>query len=140
MFFESFCVLFYREFESVESGSQFFHVTPMTVRRWLSGEVPVNPMAEKLLIIKSLGYLPNDVRWQGFRIDEEKGIFITPDGRQFSPKELESFAYRKDEHRRLVELHGNIEHPPVYPAKENRWPFRGGRRGAAAPWIPTKHR
>ncbi len=55
--------------------------------------MPVNPMAEKLLLIKSLGYLPNDIRWSGFRVCEQRAIIITPSGREFSPKELESFVF-----------------------------------------------
>ncbi|WGY44997.1 phage protein [Vibrio sp. ABG19] len=94
-------------------------------------------MAEKLLI-KALGYLPNDNRWPGFRIDEPRGVLITPTGREFNPKELESFAIWRDEYQQLIELHGHIEYPKIYPAKPNLLPFRGGRRMTAAPWIPTK--
>lgn len=138
MQYESFRVLFWREFTSIRQGAEYFHVKPVTVRRWLSGEVTINPMAEKLLIIKAIGYLPNDTRWQGFRVDERRGVLITPDGREFSPKELEAFALWRDEHRELVKRHGRIERPPYYPAKPNPLPFRGGRRMGAAPWIPTK--
>lgn len=56
MFHESFCTLFWREFKTLKQGAEFFHVTKPTVVRWLDGTVPVNPMAEKLLLIKSLGY------------------------------------------------------------------------------------
>ncbi|ELH7949908.1 phage protein [Vibrio fluvialis] len=138
MTFESFHRLFWREFESIKHGAEFFHVKPVTVRRWLRGEIPINPMAEKLLIIKAIGYLPNDVRWAGFRIDERRAVLITPGGREFNPKELEAFAIWKDEHRQLVERHGHIESPTYYPAKPSLLPFRGGRRMTAAPWIPTK--
>ncbi|MGF1740152.1 phage protein [Vibrio profundum] len=138
MFLESFFNLFWREFDSVSHGAQYFHVRASTVRRWLSGESPINPMAEKLLLIKALGYLPNDIRWEGFRINEERGVIITPSGREFSPKELESFSYCKDEYLELVKRHGHAEHAPIYPAKPNHLPFRGGRRMKAAPWIPTK--
>lgn len=137
---ESFECLFWREFKSIKEGAEFFHVKPVTVRRWLSGEIDVNPMAEKLLIIKALGYLPNDVRWQGFRIDESKGTLITPSGRTFSPKELETFAIWRDEYQQLVEKYGHIEHPKIYPPKDNLLPFRGGRRMSAAPWIPTREK
>lgn len=99
-------------------------------------------MAEKLMLIKSLGYLPNDLRWSGFRVCEKRAIIITPSGREFSPKELESLVFWRDEHRQLVEKFGHIDQPKVYPAKENVLPFRGGRRMKAAEWIPskTKHR
>lgn len=116
------------------------YVSDETVRRWLKGIIPVNPMAEKLLLIKSLGYLPNDIRWQEFRINEERGIFITPEGREFSPKELQSFAYWCDEHQQFIELHGHIDEPYRCPAKENLLPFRGGRRMKSAPWILSKHK
>lgn len=138
MFYQSFKILFWREFASIRQGAEYFHVNKNTVSRWLNGTVPINPMAEKLLLIKSLGYLPNDVRWTGFRVCERRGLFITPEGREFSPKELDSFAYWRDEHRELVKLHGRIESPKHYPAKENLMPFRGGRRMQAAPWIPSK--
>lgn len=92
-------------------------------------------MAEKLLLIKSLGYLPNDIRWSGFRICEQRAIIITPSGREFSPKELESFVFWRDEHRQLVEKFGHIDQPKVYPAKENVLPFKGGRRMKAAEWV-----
>ena len=106
----------------------------------LKGLIPVNPMAEKLLLIKSLGYLLNDIRWKGFRIHEERGILITPEDREFSPKELDTFVYWRDEYRQLVELHGRIDNPIKQPAKENLQPFRGGDRSKAAPWIPSKHK
>ncbi|SUP35077.1 S-adenosylhomocysteine hydrolase [Vibrio owensii] len=61
-----------------------------------------------------------------------------PSGREFSPKELESFVFWRDEHRQLVEKFGHIDEPRVYPAKENVLPFRGGRRMKAASWIPSK--
>ncbi len=97
-------------------------------------------MAEKLLLIKALGYLPNDIRWRGFRIDEARGVFITPESREFSPKELDSFVYWRDEHRQLVELHGRIDNPIKQPAKDNLLPFRGGRRMKSALWVPSKHK
>ncbi|ELV8578568.1 phage protein [Vibrio vulnificus] len=138
MDFEAFNVLFWRVFPSIKAGAEFFHVQPATVRRWLSGSMPINPMAEKLLIIKSLGYLPNDVRWRGFRIDEARAVLITPSGREFSPKELESFAYQKDEYQHFLEQYERPKSPKYYPAKENILPFKGGRRMTAAPWIPSK--
>ncbi|ABU73652.1 hypothetical protein, partial [Vibrio campbellii] len=54
MFHESFRTLFWREFKSIKQGADYFHVTKPTVVRWLDGTMPVNPMAEKLLLIKSL--------------------------------------------------------------------------------------
>ncbi|EMQ2877027.1 phage protein [Vibrio navarrensis] len=138
MDFEAFNVLFWRVFPTIQAGAEFFHVRPVTIRRWLNGSIAINPMAEKLIIIKALGYLPNDVRWRGFRIDEERGVLITPSGCEFNPKELESFAYQKDEYRALLERYGHPESPKYYPAKENVLPFRGGRRMTAAPWIPSK--
>lgn len=89
---------------------------------------------------KALGYLPNDLRWSGFRICEKRAVFITPSGREFSPKELESFVFWRDEHRQFVEMYGHFEYPKVYPAKENVLPFRGGRRMKAAEWIPSKQK
>ncbi|MCV3264567.1 phage protein [Vibrio harveyi] len=130
MFHESFRTLFWREFKSIKQGADYFHVTKPTVVRWLDGTMPVNPMAEKLLLIKSLGYLPNDIRWSG--VCEQRAIIITPSGREFSPKELESFVFW------LVEKFGHIDQPKVYPAKENVLPFKGGRRMKAAAWIPSK--
>ncbi|WP_441258188.1 DUF3653 domain-containing protein [Vibrio sp. Vf1514] len=138
MFHYSFKQLYWREFSSYQQGAEFFHVTTATIRRWLTGKIPINPMAEKLLLIKSLGYLPNDIRWAGFRICEQRALFITPSGREFSPKELESFVHWRDEHLNFIELYGHIPSPKYYPAKENVLPFRGGRRMTAAPWIPTK--
>ncbi|AIU66858.1 DUF3653 domain-containing protein [Vibrio coralliilyticus] len=135
-----FKTLYWRQFNSIREGAEYFHVSKVTIRRWLNGETIINPMAEKLLIIKSLGYLPNDMRWKGFRIDEYRAVLITPEGREFSPKELDAFAIWRDEYRELVRLHGHVERPPHIPAKENVLPFRGGRRMQAAPWIPTKFR
>ncbi|MCW4446813.1 phage protein [Vibrio splendidus] len=140
MTFEAFSTLFWREFDSIKQGADYFHVQPVTVRRWLNHEKNINPMAEKLLLIKSLGYLPNDIRWCGFRVDEARGVLVTPSGREFNPKELENFAHWRDEHRQLVEKHGRIESPIYYPAKTNHLPFRGNRRMTAAPWIPAKRK
>lgn len=60
----------------------FFHVQPVTVKRWLNGTIPVNPMAEKLLNIKARGYLPLDCRWDSFRVHEERATLLAPDRRQ----------------------------------------------------------
>ena len=123
MFYESFKTLYWREFSSVRQGAEFFHVNVATVRRWLDGTVAINPMAEKLLIVKSFGYLPNDMRWRGFGVDESRAVLITPTGREFSPKELESFGHWRDEYQQLIELHGHIDNVTFYPAKENVLPF-----------------
>ncbi|MBV1839353.1 DUF3653 domain-containing protein, partial [Photobacterium ganghwense] len=96
MLHESFVKLFWRHFDSIEQAAAWFHVRPVTVKRWLSGKIDVNPMAEKLLLIRARGYLPDDTRWTGFRVDEERCIIITPEGRVFSPKELDSWALRFD--------------------------------------------
>ncbi len=72
MFHESFRTLFWREFTSIKQGAEYFHVSKPTITRWLDGTVSINPMAEKLLLIKALGYLPNDLRWSGFRICENE--------------------------------------------------------------------
>ncbi|RQW61040.1 phage protein [Vibrio viridaestus] len=138
MLYTSFKKLYWREFDSIKQGAEYFHVKPRTIERWLSGAANINPMAEKLLVIKALGYLPNDVRWSGFRIDEERGIFITRDGREFSPKELDAFALWKDEYQRFIEKYGHLERAPIYPAHDNVLPFRGGRRAKAAQWIPSR--
>ncbi len=87
------------------------------------------------MLIKSLGYLPNDLRWSSFRVCEKRAIIIKPSGRD---EELESIVFWRDEHRQLVEKFGHIDEPRVYPAKENVLPFRGGRRMKAASWIPSK--
>ena len=142
MLLDAFRQLYWQEFETYSQGAEYFHVEPITVKRWLTGKIAINPMAEKLLLIKAIGYLPNDIRWKGFRIDEARAIFITPDGREFSPKELESFAYQRDEYQLLIKLHG---HPspsdvPSYPAKPNVLPFRGGHRMKSSVWIPTKQK
>lgn len=135
---EGFKTLYWRQFDSIREGAEYFHVTKVTIHRWLNGETIINPMAEKLLIIRSIGYLPNDIRWQGFRVDEHRAVLITPEGREFSPKELEAFALWRDEYKELIKLHGHIKRPPIIPARENPLPFRGGRRMKAAPWIPAK--
>ncbi|HDY8044407.1 TPA: phage protein, partial [Vibrio vulnificus] len=113
----SFRQLVHQQFMDLHQAAAFFHVQPVTVKRWLNGTIPVNPMAEKLLNIKARGYLPLDVRWDGFRVHEERATLITPERREFSPKELLSFAYWRDEYRQLIELHGHIEQPKYYPPK-----------------------
>ncbi|HAS6020146.1 TPA: phage protein [Vibrio vulnificus] len=134
----SFRQLVHQQFMDLHQAAAFFHVQPVTVKRWLNGTIPVNPMAEKLLNIKARGYLPLDVRWDGFRVHEERATLITPERREFSPKELLSFAYWRDEYRQLIELHGHIEQPKYYPPKENLMPFSGGQRRKPAPWVPTR--
>lgn len=140
IFHESFRTLFWCEFASIKQGAEYFQLSKPTITLWLDGTVPINPMAEKLMLIKSLGYLPNDLRWSGFRVCEKRAIIITLSGREFSPKELESFVFWHDEHRQLVEKFGHIDQPKTYPAKENVLPFRGGQRMKAAAWVPTKKR
>ncbi|MBN3495886.1 phage protein [Vibrio neptunius] len=135
----SFHHLLHQQFMDLHQAAAFFHVQTITVKRWISGHTPVNPLAEKLLNIKARGYLPLDERWDGFRVQEQRATLITPERREFSPKELLSFAHWRDEHRQLVELHGHIEYPKYYPPKENLMPFSGGgHRRKLAPWVPTK--
>ncbi|MEZ8109856.1 DUF3653 domain-containing protein [Vibrio splendidus] len=57
---------------------------------------------------------------------------ITPERREFNPKELLSFAYWLDER------YGRIDSPKFYPPKEHPLPFRGGRSLPSKPWVPTK--
>ena len=140
MFHESFRTLFWREFKSIKQGAEYFHVPKPTITRWLDGTVPIKPMAEKLMLIQSLGYLPNDLRWSVIRVCEKRAIITTSGYLEFSVKELESFVFWRDEHRHLVEKFGHIDQPKVYPAKENVLPFRGGLRMKAAGWIPSKKR
>ncbi|AJR08676.1 S-adenosylhomocysteine hydrolase [Photobacterium gaetbulicola] len=127
MLHESFVKLFWRHFDNIAEASAWFHVRPITVKRWLSGHIDVNPMAEKLLIIRARGYLPDDTRWQGFRVDEDRCIIITPEGRQFSPKELDSWALRFDEYHALKRLY-ELDYVPVRSNVVTQLPFRGGRR------------
>lgn len=124
-------------FNNFRESAHFFYVQPVTVKRWVNGTVPVNPLAERLLLMKYSGYLPVDSRWDGFKIDEQRAVFITPEKREFSPRELLSFSLWRDEYKQLVERHGHIESPIYYPAHPNPYPFRGGRRNAA-PWFPSK--
>ncbi|MEJ2765542.1 phage protein [Photobacterium sp. MCCC 1A19761] len=127
MLHESFKRLFWRTFDGIDQAAAWFHVRPITVKRWLSGEIDVNPMAEKLLIIRARGYLPDDTRWQGFRIDEEYCVIVTPEGRRFSPKELESWALRYDEYHALKRMY-ELDYVPVRTNVVTPLPFRGGRR------------
>ncbi|GAB2650624.1 hypothetical protein GCM10026988_18850 [Vibrio panuliri] len=110
----------------------------MSTRLQFAVGYPANTQSIQWLKSCSSSYLPNDIRWRGFRIDEERAVIITPTGLEFSPKELESFAYAKDEYQQMIELHGHMPSPIYRPAKENVLPFRGGRRMQAAPWIPSK--
>ncbi|KPL99681.1 phage protein [Vibrio splendidus] len=127
-----------QHFDSLHDAAAFFHVTVPTIRRWLSGQYPINPIAEKLMNVHARGYLPLDHRWDGFKINVDRATLITPERREFNPKELLSFCYWRDEHRQLVERHGKIESPKYYPPKEHPLPFRGGRRLPAKPWVPSK--
>ncbi|MGF1862877.1 phage protein [Photobacterium profundum] len=127
MLHESFVKLFWRTFDDIGQGAAWFHVKPITVQHWLDGRNDVNPMAEKLLIIRNRGYLPDDTRWQGFRIDEDYATIITPEGRRFSPKELESWALRFDEYHTLKRLY-ELDYIPICSHVVTPLPFRGGRR------------
>ena len=133
-----FAELVNQHFNSLDDAAAFFYVTVPTIRRWLSGQSPVNPIAEKLMNVHARGYLPLDHRWNGFKINVDRATLITPERREFNPKELLSFAYWRDEHRQLVERHGKIDSPKYYPPKEHPLPFRGGRRMPAKPWVPSK--
>ncbi|MCG9650848.1 phage protein [Vibrio brasiliensis] len=135
----SFRQLMHTQFMNLNEAAAFFHVQPYTVSRWLKGYSSINPMAEKLLLLKSRGYLPIDERWDGFRVHEQRATLITPERREFSPKELLSFGHWRDEYRQLIELHGHIEHPKYYPPRENPMPFSGGgHQRKPAPWVPSK--
>ncbi|RTZ16866.1 S-adenosylhomocysteine hydrolase [Vibrio aquaticus] len=130
--------LVHQEFMDLREAAAFFHVQPVTVKRWLLGSTPVNPLAEKLLNIKARGYLPLDPRWDGFCIHEQRATLLTPERREFSPKELANFVYWRDEYQQLVKLYGRIKDPNPAPPKPNLPPFRGGRRLELKPWVPTK--
>ncbi|MGF1717879.1 phage protein [Photobacterium chitinilyticum] len=131
MLHESFVKLFWLHFDSVPEAAAWFHVNPVTVRRWLSGWMDVNPMAEKLLIIRARGYMPDDTRWTGFRIDEDYAVIVTPTGRRFSPKELDSWAERVDEYHALKRMY-ELDYIPVRSNVVTPLPFRGGRRAKEA--------
>ena len=83
-----FADLVHHHFDDIHDAAAFFHVQPITVQRWLSGEVPVNPMAEKLMNIHARGYLPLDYRWNGFKVHFDRATLITPERREFNPKGL----------------------------------------------------
>ncbi|MEI8610281.1 DUF3653 domain-containing protein [Enterovibrio norvegicus] len=138
MLIEAFKQLFWREFDSLAQGAAYFHVQPVTVRRWLDGSVMVNPMAEKLLLIKARGYLPNDLNWQGFRVSEHRAVIITPDGQEFNPRELDGFPLWRDQYYALRERYGVIERAPVKPSLPPVTVYRGGKRQQPAPWIPIR--
>ncbi|MGR5149671.1 phage protein [Photobacterium alginatilyticum] len=127
MLHESFVKLFWQNFTAIPEAAAWFHVRPVTVKRWLSGEIDVNPMAEKLLIIRARGYLPDDTRWTGFRIDEQYCVIVTPDGRRFSPRELMSWSLRFDEYHALKRMY-ELDYIPARSSVVTPLPFRGGRR------------
>ena len=72
-----FADLVHHHFDGIHDAAAFFHVQPITVQRWLSGEVPVNPMAEKLMNIHARGYLPLDHRWNRFRVHFDRATLVT---------------------------------------------------------------
>ena len=113
MLHQSFVHLFWRCFDSIPQAPAWFHVQPVTVKHWLSGWMDVNPMAEKLLLIRSRGYLPDDTRWKGFQVDEHRCVIVTPEGRRFSPKELDSCALRFDEYHALKRMY-ELDYVPVH--------------------------
>ncbi|WP_120511990.1 phage protein [Photobacterium salinisoli] len=127
MLHKAFVTLFWQVFDDIKPAAEYFHVRPITVKRWLSGSVDVNPMAEKLLIIRARGYLPDDIRWRGFRVDEENAVIITPEGRRFSPKELDSWAVIYDRYHALKRMY-ELDYVPVRTHVVTPMPFRGGRR------------
>ncbi|WP_311568388.1 phage protein [Photobacterium arenosum] len=127
MLHKAFVTLFWQVFDDIKPAAEYFHVRPITVKRWLSGSVDVNPMAEKLLIIRARGYLPDDIRWRGFRVDEENAVIVTPEGRRFSPKELDSWALRYDRYHALKRMY-ELDYVPVRTNVVTPLPFRGGRR------------
>ncbi|WP_245905447.1 phage protein [Photobacterium lipolyticum] len=76
---------------------------------------------------RSRGYLPDDTRWQGFQIDEYDCVIVTPEGRRFSLKELDSWALRFDEYHALKRMY-ELDYVPVRSNVVTPLPFRGGRR------------
>ncbi|USH05592.1 phage protein [Grimontia kaedaensis] len=101
MLIHSFRHFYWQNFNSLDEGAAYFHVKPITVKRWLDGTIPPNAMAEKLLIIRARGYLPNDLNWQGFKVNEQRSVIITPEGREFAPRELEAFPLWRDQYYAL---------------------------------------
>ncbi|GAL02963.1 S-adenosylhomocysteine hydrolase [Photobacterium aphoticum] len=95
----------------------------------------MNPMAEKLLIIRARGYLPDDTRWRGFRVDEDYCVIVTPEGRRFSPNELMDWATRADEYHALKRMY-ELDYVPIRTKVITPLPFRGGRR-ISAPMSDT---
>ncbi|CAH1580387.1 hypothetical protein THOD04_210001 [Vibrio owensii] len=76
MFHELFRTLFWNEFKS-----KALNIFSCPNRRLLVGLVALlQSIAEKLMLIKSLGY------WSDFRVCEKRAIIITPSDREFSPK------------------------------------------------------
>ncbi|MGR5077934.1 DUF3653 domain-containing protein [Photobacterium swingsii] len=54
-------------------------------------------------------------------------MIITPEGRMFSPKELDSMALRFDEYHQLKRMY-ELDYIPVRSNVVTPLPFRGGRR------------
>ncbi|WP_438269718.1 DUF3653 domain-containing protein [Photobacterium sanguinicancri] len=54
-------------------------------------------------------------------------MIITPEGRMFSPKELDSVALRFDEYHQLKRMY-ELDYIPVRSNVVTPLPFRGGRR------------
>lgn len=141
MLLESFNTLFWREFRTIRAGAEYFHVTKPTIVRWLTGKTPVNPMAEKLLIIKASGFLPLDNRWSGFRVHEEKAVLVTPCNDEFNPTELELFGRLKAEVNYWRNIYGEPRDMlPVIKAAPKKHPYTRGNKRGTAPWIPTAQR
>ncbi|MGF1760023.1 phage protein [Photobacterium sagamiensis] len=60
-------------------------------------------------------------------IDEHRCVIVTPEGRRFSPKELDSWALRFDEYHALKRMY-ELDYVPVRSNVVTPLPFRGGRR------------
>lgn len=141
MLTDAFNTLFWREFSSIRAGAEYFHVTKPTIVRWLNGKTPINPMAEKLLIIKASGFLPLDNRWSGFRVHEEKAVLVTPCNDEFNPVELEFFGRLKAEVNYWRGKHGEPRDMiPAVKAPIRKHPFYKSGKRQTAPWIPTAQR
>jgi hypothetical protein len=67
---------------SPESAGQLLHVTPRTIRYWLSGTVAVPYAAYKLVRVMRLFELPCE-GWQGWHM--HSGKLWTPEGYGFTP-------------------------------------------------------